>query len=129
MPTNFFSTHEQLLSAASAAIAKRSYWSAFPEVPSGKIYGENANSAGKAAFESWMHQPYPLTLPATIGRTGEERSPYGFPLEISYPKVDLDALLEAVDGARQAWRAAGPETWAGVSLEILQRLNRRRADL
>ena len=129
MPTSFFSNHQQLLHDAVQAIEKRSYWSRFPETPSGKIYGETANQAGKAAFDSWLRHPYPLTLPATIGQTGSERSPYGFPLEITYPKVDLDSLLKTVLAAQKPWRAAGPETWAGVSLEILQRLNRRSFEM
>jgi len=94
MPSSFFSNHQQLLNDAVQAIERRTYWSAFPEIPSGKIYGETANQAGKAAFDSWLHHSYPLTLPATVGQTGSERSPYGFPLEISYPKVDVDALLK-----------------------------------
>ena len=124
MSNSFFSTHEQLLKDAVAAIEKRTYWSAFPEIPSGKIYGETANENGKAAFESRLHQPYPLMLPSTVGQTGFERSPYGFALEITYPKVDLDPLLKTVLAAQKQWRAADPETWAGVCLEILQRLNR-----
>jgi phenylacetic acid degradation protein paaN len=129
MPISFFSNHQQLLNDAVKAIEQRTYWSAFPEVPSGKIYGDTANQAGKAAFDSWLHHPYPLTLPATIGQTGSERSPYGFPLGIAYPKVGLDALLKTVLAAQKPWRTAGPETWAGISLEILQRLNRRSFEM
>src|SRR6201985_1825982 len=129
MSNSFFSTHEQLLKDAAAAIEKRTYWSALREIPSGKIYGETANENGKAAFESRLHQPYPLTLPSTVGQTGSEQSPYGFALEITYPKVDLDPLLKTVLAAQKQWRAADPETWAGVSLEILQRLNRRSFEM
>jgi len=129
MSNSFFSTHEQLLKDAVAAIEKRTYWSAFPEIPSGKIYGETANANGKGAFESRLHQSYPLTLPSTVGQTGSERSPYGFALEITYPKVDLDPLLKTVLAAQKQWRTADPETWAGVSLEILQRLNRRSFEM
>ena len=129
MSDSFFSAHHQLLNDAVQAIEKRTYWSAFPEIPSGKIYGETANETGKAAFESRRHQPYPLALPATVGQTGSERSPYGFPLEITYPKLDLDPLLKAMLAAQKPWRAADPETWAGVCLEILQRLNRRSFEM
>ena len=129
MSNSFFLNHQQLLNDAVQAIEKRTYWSAFPEIPSGKIYGETANETGKAAFESRRHQPYPLTLPATVGQTGSERSPYGFPLEITYPKLDLEPLLKAILAAQKPWRAADPETWAGVCLEILQRLNRRSFEM
>ena len=129
MSNSFFSIHQGLLDNAVQAIAKRCYWSAYPEIPSGKIYGETANQVGKAAFEARLHQPFQLVLPGIVGTTGSERSPYGFPLEISYPKVDIDHLIQGVTSAHEAWRAADPETWAGVSLEILQRLNRRSFEM
>jgi phenylacetic acid degradation protein paaN len=129
MSNSFFSTHQQLLKDAAEAIEKRTYWSAFPEVPSGKIYGETANEAGKAAFESRLHKPYSLTLPAISGQTGTEQSPYGFPLEITYPKVDLDPLFKTILAAQKSWRAADSETWAGVCLEILKRLNQRSFEM
>jgi phenylacetic acid degradation protein paaN len=129
MPTSLFSTHQQLLNDAVQAIAKRGYWSAFPEIPSGKIYGETANQDGKAAFESRLNRPSGLSLPGIIGKTGSEQSPYGFSLGIAYPKVDLNSLFQSVTTAHQSWRLAGPETWAGVCLEILRRLNRRSFEL
>jgi phenylacetic acid degradation protein paaN len=129
MPTPFFSTHQQLLNDAVEAIAKRGYWSAFPEIPSGKIYGETANRDGKVAFESQLNRSFGLWLPDTIGKTGSERSPYGFSLGITYPKVDLNRLFQSIATAQEAWRSAGPETWAGVCLEILRRLNRRSFEL
>ncbi|HEY4814550.1 MAG TPA: phenylacetic acid degradation protein PaaN, partial [Chthoniobacterales bacterium] len=38
-------------------------------------------------------------------------------------------LLKAILAAQKPWRAADPETWAGVCLEILQRLNRRSFEM
>jgi hypothetical protein len=54
-------------------------------------------------------------------RTWITLSPYGFPLEIRYPKVDLDALFSGIKTATKSWRSADPETWVGVALEILHR--------
>ena len=45
-----FERHRGLLDGAVAAIADRGYWSAFPESPSPRVYGEGAAEAGKAAY-------------------------------------------------------------------------------
>ena len=44
-----FERHQALLDQALKAIAARGYWSAFPESPSPKVYGEGVPEAGKAA--------------------------------------------------------------------------------
>jgi len=124
-----FERHQALLDQALRAIAERGYWSAFPESPSPKVYGEGAAEAGKAAFEALQNKPFPLTLPGAEGTVGAERSPYGFPLGITYPKVGLDALFAAIAKAGPAWRKAGPEAWVGVSLEILARINKRSFEI
>lgn len=124
-----FARHEAVLAQALKAIADRGYWSAFPESPSPKIYGEGAAEAGKAAFDALLNKPFPLTLPGAAGTTGAERSPYGFALGITYPKVDLDRLFAAIAIAEGAWRKAGPEAWVGVSLEILTRINKRSFEI
>ncbi|TMG90225.1 MAG: phenylacetic acid degradation protein PaaN [Betaproteobacteria bacterium] len=129
MSNPLFERHQALLDQALRAIAERGYWSAFPESPSPKVYGEGAAEAGKAAFEGLQNKPFPLTLPGAEGTIGAERSPYGFPLGITYPKVGLDALFAAIAKAGPAWRKAGPEAWVGVSLEILARINRHSFEI
>jgi phenylacetic acid degradation protein paaN len=125
----FFTQHQDLLEQAVRAINTRGYWSPFPEVPSGKIYGENANDAGKAAFQDRLKKSFPLDEPGITGQIGAEISPYGFPLEIRYPKVDLDALFSGIETAAKSWQSADPEMWVGVALEILHRLNRRSFEI
>ena len=119
-----FERHRATLDQALAALSSRGYWSAYPESASPKVYGEGAAEAGKAAFEALRDKPFALEQPATAARVGGERSPYGFALGITYPKPELDVLLTAMGQAHVAWRKAGPETWVGVCLEILQRINR-----
>jgi phenylacetic acid degradation protein paaN len=119
-----FDKHRPLLDRALAAIAERGYWSAYPESPSPKVYGEKAAEEGKAAFDARLGKTFEMGLPGVVGRTGAEVSPYGFPLGIEYPKVDVDALIAGVEKARQAWRRAGPEAWVGVCLEIIDRINK-----
>ena len=106
------------------AIDTRVYWSPFPEMPSGKAYGETANDDGNAAFQARLKKPFALDLPGIVGGTGTEVSPYGFPLEITYPKVALDPLFDAIHSAGQGWQSADPKVWTGAALEILHRLNR-----
>ena len=120
----FFERHRATLDRAVEAIATRGYWTPFPESPSPKIYGEGAAEAGKAKFDALLNARFPLTQPATIGQAGNERSPYGMRLGITYPKPDIDGLMAAIETAQRAWRKAGPEAWVGVNLEILDRINK-----
>jgi phenylacetic acid degradation protein paaN len=119
-----FSQHEDTLQKALAAIETRGYWSPFVEMPSPKVYGETANADGEAAFKAHLNQIFELDQPSTGETVGAEISPFGLPLGIRYPKADPDALLAAAADAQRSWRAAGPQAWIGVSLEILARVNR-----
>jgi phenylacetic acid degradation protein paaN len=124
-----FERHRALLDQALKAIAARGYWSAFPESPSPKVYGEGVPESGKAAFEALLNKPFPLMLPGSVGTVGGEISPYGMPLGVTYPKVDLNALFAAIAKAEAAWRKAGPEAWIGVSLEIVTRINKKSFEI
>ena len=124
MSNPMFERHRATLDRAVQAIGERTYWSAFPESASPKNYGEGAAEAGKAAFDALLGKRFPLTQPASVGQVGSEKSPFGLALGITYPKVDLDALLAVAGRAQDQWKNAGPETWVGVSLEIIARLNR-----
>ncbi len=129
MSENLFLRHKQILTQAVDAIHNRTYWSAFPEMPSPKIYGETASEDGRKAFESRLHGSFPLNQPGAIGQIGEEESPFGIDLAITYPKENLDELLTAVKRAQENWRKGGPESWAGVALESLARLNKRSFEI
>ena len=119
-----FDRHRATLDRAVQAIGERSYWSAYPESASPKNYGEGAAEAGKAAFDARLGKRFALTQPGTVGHVGSEKSPFGITLGVTYPKSDLDSLLAAASRAEDQWKKAGPEAWAGVSLEIIARLNR-----
>ncbi|MCC6196928.1 MAG: phenylacetic acid degradation protein PaaN [Burkholderiales bacterium] len=124
MPHPLFERHRELLTRAVQAIRERSYWSAFPESASPKVYGEGAAEAGKAAFDKLLGQRFPLTQPATVGDVAGERSPFGLALGVTYPKPDIDGLFAAVGRAHDTWKKQDPETWAGVCAEILTRINK-----
>ncbi len=129
MTHSLFEQHKKTLDDALVAIRTRTYWSAYPEVPSGKIYGETAKDEQLAAFQARLNQPFPLEQPGTIGCVGEEVSPFGMKLGITYPQADLDELLVASHHAMAGWKKATPEVRMGVCLEILHRLNRRSFEM
>ena len=119
-----FTKHEDTLQKALAAIETRGYWSPFVEMPSPKVYGETANADGEAAFKAHLDKTFELDQPSTGETVGAEVSPFGFPLGVRYPKADPAALIAAAAAAQRDWRAAGPQAWIGVCLEILTRVNR-----
>jgi phenylacetic acid degradation protein paaN len=120
----FFERHRATLERAVQAIHERGYWSAYPESASPKVYGEGAADAGRAAYEALLGKRFPLQQPATVGQVGGEKSPYGPALGVTYPKPDMDGLVDAAVRAQEQWRRAGPEVWAGVCLESLARINK-----
>ncbi len=129
MSHQFFEKHRTILEKAVEAIHARTYWSAYPEVPSGKVYGESAKDDGHAAFNARMNKPFELGQPGTKAMVGEEVSPYGPTLGVTYPRPDLDVLLAAAQTGIPKWRDAGVEARVGVCLEILHRLNRRSFEI
>jgi phenylacetic acid degradation protein paaN len=122
---DFFAAHRETLDKALTAIAARGYWSPYPEMPSGKIYGESAKADGEAAFKACLDARFELDQPSDGSWVGEEVSPYGFKLGTTYPGATVPQLIEASEAARPAWAKASVEQRVGVALEILHRLNRR----
>ena len=129
MSESFFDRHAKTLNDAVSAIRKRTYWSAYPEVPSGKIYGETAKGDGLAAFQGRLERAFEIDQPGTVGRVGDERSPFGLSLRITYPQPDLDVLVPAAASAMDGWRSAGARERVGVCLEILHRINKRSFEM
>nr|WP_298104012.1 phenylacetic acid degradation protein PaaN [uncultured Shinella sp.] len=127
--TALFERHRPTLDAALQAAAKRDFWSAYPEVPSGKIYGETAKDDGLAAYKARLGRSFTLTDHPSEGTVGAEVSPYGPSLGITYPAVSVDMLVSASRAAAPQWAAAAPETRVGICLEILARLNARSFEM
>ncbi|KUL35973.1 aldehyde dehydrogenase [Streptomyces sp. NRRL F-4489] len=115
--------HRPTLDKALDAIRTRAYWSPHPEHP--KAYGETAPQDGLAAFEALRGTRFALDQPGTDDWVGEEVSPYGPELGITYPHPDVSVLLPAMRAALPVWREAGPEVRAAVCLEILARISAR----
>ncbi|NRG19018.1 phenylacetic acid degradation protein PaaN [Rhizobiales bacterium] len=122
---DFFATHRATLDKALETIRTRGYWSAYPEMPSGKIYGETAKDDGEAAFKALLGKPFDLSQPSDGGSVGEEVSPYGLKLGITYPSASADTLVSAAKSAMKGWAHATPQERAGVCIEVLHRLNKQ----
>jgi phenylacetic acid degradation protein paaN len=119
----YYRKHADTLAGALTAIAERDYWSAFPESPSPRVYGEDAAEQGRAAFDAYRGRPFPLAAGDPGDRVATEASPFGIALDISYPHLGVDTLMANATAAMPAWRDAGPQARAGVCLEILTRLH------
>jgi phenylacetic acid degradation protein paaN len=129
---DMFAAHEEVLANAIEATRTRGYYSAFNESPSPRVYGETAAADGKAAFEALRGTAFPVSTPGATGTVATEKSPFGFALDVSYPRVSadgVDVLLEAVGAGLKAFRDAGPDARVGVCLEILHRLHGRIFEL
>jgi phenylacetic acid degradation protein paaN len=116
----FAARHRDLLDKAIAAARARGHFSAYPEAPSGRIYGETAKAEAEAAFDALLNTPF-AAGPRLVG---DERSPWGPELGISYPAPDPATLVARAEAAAPAWADAPPYARAGICLEILHRLNR-----
>jgi phenylacetic acid degradation protein paaN len=121
---SLFEAHRALLDRAVAACRARTYWSAYPEAASGKIYGETARADGEAAFKALLGKPFDLDQPSER-RAGREKSPYGPALDITYPTASANTLIDASRKAGEKWASASIEDRVGICLEILQRVNRQ----
>jgi hypothetical protein len=67
--SDFFDRHRATLESAVSALLRREYWTPYPEVPSGKIYGETAKAEGEASFAALMGQDFDLP-----GHPGQNRA-------------------------------------------------------
>tara|TARA_R110002020_G_scaffold20374_12_gene69552 strand:+ start:6712 stop:8379 length:1668 start_codon:yes stop_codon:yes gene_type:complete len=123
--SELFDRHRETLQHAVEAARSRGYWTPYPEMPSGRIYGETAKADGEAAFQALLNAPFEIDQPSTGGRVGKEESPYGFALGTTYPATDPVALVAAAKAAGKTWGAASVETRVGICLEVLDRINKQ----
>ncbi|MEW2380946.1 phenylacetic acid degradation protein PaaN [Micromonospora sp. NPDC047707] len=128
-PHPLYDRHADTLTRALTAISERGYWSAYPESPSPRVYGETAAADGKAAFEVYLGRDFPLDQPGDGSTVATEASPFGVDLGVRYPHAAGDQLVAAATAALPTWRDAGPQARAGVCLEILDRLHKNVFEL
>jgi len=119
--------HRPTLERALEAIRSREYFSQYPEQL--KAQPEGAVEAGQQAFDSYRAATFPIEVPGADSTVNTEISPYGLPMDISYPHASVDTLISAAQAAIPAWRDAGPDTRAAVAIEILDRLHARSVEI
>lgn len=135
--TTFFEQHSKTLAAAEEAVSRRTWWTPYPEQPSGKIYGATAAQDGLSAYMAHLGRPFELPGHPGAMMLAAEVSPFGqvadaiegAALGISYPTATAESLVEASLKAGAAWAQASPRERVGVCLEILARLNRRSFEM
>lgn len=124
---SLYEQHKATLDQAIKAMHERTFWAAYPEHPSPKVYGETADADGRKAFQDSMNKPFEGLLqenPASWG--GEEESPYlQEKLGISYPIFGTDTLIDRAKAAFHQWRKVSPQDRAGILVESLDRAKAR----
>nr|WP_321459707.1 phenylacetic acid degradation protein PaaN [uncultured Cohaesibacter sp.] len=121
--TDFFHRHQKLLDDAVSALKSRQFWTPFPEIPSGRFYGETAREDGQRDFDRLIGQSFEMANHPETHRVGLEESPWGMLLQISYPAADATTLIDASQKAQKVWGDVSPEMRVGILLEALVRLN------
>lgn len=121
--------HANLLDQAQHVALSREFWSAFPESPSPRVYGEEAAPAGEAAFRGYLGTTFDLDQPNDGSLVGSEHSPFGLELNLRYPYAPAEQLITAAQTARGTWRTATPQQRAAVCAEILTRINARSFEM
>ncbi|MCM2293917.1 phenylacetic acid degradation protein PaaN [Allorhizobium sp. BGMRC 0089] len=127
--SRLFARYDQVLQQALEAAARRDYWSAYSEVPSGKIYGETARDDGLVAFEARLGKHFDIPGHPSERAVGDEVSPYGLSLGVTYPAASIETLMSASQAAAAQWAAADPQVRVGICLEIIARLNARSFEM
>ncbi|SDH99776.1 phenylacetic acid degradation protein PaaN [Alloyangia pacifica] len=122
--TDLFTRHKPLLESALKALETREFWTPFPEVPSGKIYGETAKEEGESSYAALLGSAFDLPGHPEEGRVGSEVSPWGAELGITYPAAAPETLVAASEQAAPAFADSSVEVRTGALLEALVRLNK-----
>ena len=129
--SKYLDLHRESISKAVSAVTDRSFFAHWPEIPSGKIYGETAQVDGEERFKSMLNSIF--TFPhqtGTVNSTlGEEQSPFGFPLGILYPRFDIEETIKQSSIAQKKWKAIPTMERAGILLEVLERASKKFFDI
>jgi hypothetical protein len=81
---HWFDTHRETFEDAVAACETRGYWSVYPEVPNGRICGEDAKKNGTTARTSCFGSDFAIDQSGITGPVDTERSSCGFKTDITY---------------------------------------------
>ncbi|MEQ8364185.1 MAG: phenylacetic acid degradation protein PaaN [Cyclobacteriaceae bacterium] len=124
---SLFKKHEETINNAIKALHERTFFAAYPEHPSPKIYGETADADGQEKFKASVGKKFEeLKQENPEGWAGQEESPYlGDGLKISYPIFLTDTLISRSNTAFHQWRKISAAERAGMLVESLERVKNR----
>ena len=119
--------YKTILDNAISALHERAFFAQYPEHPSPKIYGETADEEGRKKFQEMLNKKFEeLDQHRAEEWIGDEVSPYlQEPLGITYPKIDVDVLIERATNAATGWRNASAQDRAAVLIDSLERIKER----
>ncbi|HBS77183.1 MAG: phenylacetic acid degradation protein PaaN [Pseudomonas sp.] len=120
-PIHLFNSHRERLNASVRALAERGHWSAYEE--NFKHYPDADLKGAQASFEALLNKRFELCGPRAVAQVGDELSPYGMRLGVTYDQYDLEELMARQQSALPGWRDVGQDGRVGVCIEILERLN------
>jgi len=124
---SLYEKHKDILNSAVNALHERTFFAAYPEHPSPKIYGETADADGRKKFQSSLGKKFEeLSQDTPDGWIGVEESPYlQEPLGIEYPSFTVETLMNRANVAFDQWRKIDPSERAGILVESLERVKAR----
>jgi len=124
---NLTEQHKPILDRAIQANHERTFFAQYPEHPSPKIYGEEADKNGREWFQGMVGKNFDeLNQQNTLGWVGDEESPYlQEPLNIKYPTQSVEEYITNAKGAFDSWRRLSVEDRASLLIESLERMKER----
>ena len=126
---NWYGEHEPLIKDAINATRTREHFSAFPEMPSPRVYGETAQADGEKAFNALLNSEFQLDQPETSKLITEQKSPWNLELNVSYRELDWAAYKEGHSDRFKALQNCSPQERAGLATEVVKRLNQRSFEM
>lgn len=119
--------HKPTIERAIQAIHERTFFAQYPEHPSPKIYGEEADKEGREKFQAQVGKKFEELLQSDSNTwIGDEESPYlQDPLNISYPSYSANELISNAETAFHQWRKVKADKRAAILVESLDRVKER----
>ncbi len=124
---SLFEKHKVLLNQAIEALHARTFYAAYPEHPSPKIYGEQADEDGRNKFQAMLGKKFEeLQQENPTDWAGQEESPYlQDDLKITYPIFSAETLVANAAKAFHQWRKISAQDRAGILIESLEGMKSR----
>lgn len=124
-----FEKHIKILNRALEEIKNRGFWSPYFEIPSSKIYGEGVKEKSIEDFKTQLNNKFTIKGLESDKYLGDETSPYGFKLGITYPSIENEELIKRSKDAMNQWKKVSLDDRTGICLEILDRINKKSFDM